>query len=135
MVLKEVAMDDGDWTDASRFEGDVRDPDNKTPWELACHHAASGVDQMPHVVTMRGDARYIDRDWIDNERESYKLYLEFCEYGDLDRLIERFRAWNKKIPEAFIWHVAECLTRACYGLTTGTLYGDPKANWEEIVHR
>ena len=43
------------------------------------------------------------------------LYVEFCEYGDLTSLVERFDRHREMVPESFIWHVFRGLIKAlCY---------------------
>lgn len=125
-------LSEDDWTDAHRFQGDVRDPDSKIPWELATHAAASSVTNLNHVVAM---IQGLNRNHIDHDNTSYRIYLEYCDQGDLDNLIERFIFWRKRIPEALIWHVAECLAEAAYAMAYGTLRDGEMPGWEEIVHR
>ena len=61
------------------------------------------------------------------------VLFEYCNAGDLDRLIESYSAEGRKIPEAFVWHVfiqlAEALAFIHYG------YGWDEDQWTRIIHR
>jgi len=35
----------------------------------------------------------------------YRMYLEHCPHGDLDRLRKLYSIWDQPLPELFIWHV------------------------------
>lgn len=37
------------------------------------------------------------------EAPRWKLYTEYAPYGELKRLIDLYRAWNKYLPEVFLW--------------------------------
>ena len=41
-----------------------------------------------------------------------RMYLEFCEHGDLDTLRSRYRLWDQHLPELFIWRVFHQLAMA-----------------------
>lgn len=42
----------------------------------------------------------------------WRFYLEFSPHGELSRLMDRYRAWNQYLPEAFLWHVFDSLALA-----------------------
>ncbi|KAL8950394.1 MAG: hypothetical protein Q9222_003574 [Ikaeria aurantiellina] len=74
------------------------------------------VPPPTNCVGFRKYARY-------NRRELHRIYMEYCPYGDLRKLINQYR--RKKygstgngafMPEPFIWHVFFQLTRACQAL-------------------
>jgi hypothetical protein len=73
---------------------------------------------------------------IDNDRHTFRYYLQFCLFGDLDTLIEHYREARQFIPEPFIWYVAERLTTAGDCMASGIDNSDKHIDkWEEIVHR
>lgn len=39
------------------------------------------------------------------EDQQWKLYFEYCPYGDLERLRIRYKAFGRYLPEAFLWHL------------------------------
>ena len=58
--------------------------------------------------------RYRFLDHAQPERRKYRFYFEFCPYGDLHRLIIRYRAWQRPLPELFLWEVFQALAEvAC----------------------
>lgn len=54
----------------------------------------------------------------------WRFYLEFSPYGELSRLMDRYRAWHQYLPEAFLWHVFDSL--ALVLLTKAELATDPE---------
>ena len=52
--------------------------------------------------------------YLDSKPE-LRYYLEHCEHGDLTRLHLRYKAWRKRFPEYFLWHVFYCLAMAIGG--------------------
>ena len=51
---------------------------------------------------------------------TWRYYLEYAPYGHLDRLRERYKAFNTYLPEVFLWHLFHSLARAtCAMATTG----------------
>ncbi|KIW69466.1 hypothetical protein PV04_05342 [Phialophora macrospora] len=45
------------------------------------------------------------------DRNYCRYYTEFCEFGTLETLRLRYKAWNKYFPELFLWHVFHCLAK------------------------
>lgn len=74
------------------------------------------------------------------------IYMDFCELGSLDSLIERFASKRKRFPESFLWSVLFDISLALCYLQSGrdafskAKRGQPlnrvdkKSGWEEIVH-
>ncbi|RLV89002.1 Serine/threonine-protein kinase KIN3 [Spathaspora sp. JA1] len=79
------------------------------------------------------------------EKKSIHIYMEYCEGGDLAKLISNFKKNKESIPEEFIWQVLVqtllALYRCHYGLDTPkvNLFGNsklPRINTEAVViHR
>ncbi|KAL8924289.1 MAG: hypothetical protein Q9208_004070 [Pyrenodesmia sp. 3 TL-2023] len=66
-------------------------------------------------------------------REVHRLYLEFCPYGDLYKLIKQYRARKRFIPAGFIWNVFYQLAVACEVLESLPL--NKRKEYSEYVHR
>ncbi|KAL8763023.1 MAG: hypothetical protein Q9194_007434 [Teloschistes cf. exilis] len=66
-------------------------------------------------------------------REVHRIYMEYAPYGDLFRLIQKYRAKKRLIPEAFIWDVFFRLAKACLAMAN-TRCGRGHAHCEEWVH-
>lgn len=118
------------------FDGDARQPSERVPWEIACHDALMDVADLTSVVRLR--ERFTPSgNLIDDELTMYKLYMDWCPCGDTSDIIEKHRASDNRIPEAFIWYVAESLADAAVAMERGTLdeNGPPAKDWRPIVHR
>lgn len=37
--------------------------------------------------------------------DAQRMYLEFCEHGDLDGLRSKYRLWDQHLPELFLWRL------------------------------
>ncbi|EXJ73195.1 NEK protein kinase [Cladophialophora psammophila CBS 110553] len=49
-----------------------------------------------------------------------RYYIEYCEFGTLETLRLRYKAWNKYLPEAFLWHTFYYLAKAYLDFCTGS---------------
>jgi serine/threonine protein kinase len=77
------------------LSADVRDLDD----------FARFVEEEPHILNIR---RYKY-----NEREELnRLYLEVAHHGALANLIEDYQAFDKPLPDAFLWHLFHSLALA-----------------------
>ena len=92
---KDMAMLGRQWSDPCRWEGDIRDPDGKTPYELTCNDASQQLG-LPYVVRMREG---LHRGLLNNNIFQYKVYLEWCPNKDLGHLMEERRQAAVPIPE------------------------------------
>ena len=67
----------------------------------------------PHIV------RYLRHDHI-SEKKAIHIYQEYCDGGDLGKIISRFKRNKESIPEEFIWEVLVqtllALHRCHYGI-------------------
>ena len=126
------------WYSPRYFNGDVRDPNSKTPYELACHDALLRVTKR-NVVNFRED---LHRGLIDHDACTFRLYLEWCQHQDLMDLIGMHAKANDTIAEPFVWYVAEALAECGLVMEHGVASVDELANagnrerpWGQIVHR
>ncbi|KAI1088196.1 hypothetical protein F5B19DRAFT_499303 [Rostrohypoxylon terebratum] len=87
----------------------------------------------------------------DNGRPYYELYFEYLNGGNLQNLRDAFYHHEKRVPGAFVWHVAHQLCKVLLYLRYGVVYPDltpaqldgtePRPepanapNWVEIYHR
>lgn len=137
LIRKDTFLTRQEWRDPVRWEGDVRDPQAKVPWEIACHYALNGVPNLDHVVALRGNFR---RTLMNFRNLSYTLYMAWCQHGDLDEVIAYHAIPQpdfpppRAIPEAMIWYVAECLVECGIALHEGDR-NVPNPDWAEVVHR
>ena len=81
-------MNEYEWIDPARWEGDIRDPATKIPFELTCNASLLSVAGLQNVADMREG---LHRGLIDNDGCTYKIYLEWCENQDLEQLIVRHK--------------------------------------------
>jgi len=65
---------------------------------------ARNSKQTKNSVPDEGDPNLKATKWL--------YYLEYAPHGDLNRLIARYRAWNRYLPEQFLWHVFDSLAKA-----------------------
>ena len=65
------------------------------------------------------------------------LYLEYCDGGDLQTLIDIYRRAQIYIPEAFIWHTFAQITEAISWIHYGVSESQPEppTDWERVIHR
>ena len=68
--------------------------------------------------------------------EHSQIIYEFCDAGDLGKIIEKYAYEDRIIPEAFVWHVfiqlAEALAFIHYGYGASS---EKRKNWTRIIHR
>jgi len=128
---KDVLWTTDDWSDARKFDGDVRHKEQKTPWELACHDALNTEAGCESVVRMREP---LNRNrHINDAQMTFKMYLEFCSHGSLQDLIGNHQASSTRIPESMVWNVAECLSDCGNAMYDGDR--NAIGHWDQMVHR
>lgn len=93
---KDVFYAHSEWDNVRYFDGDMRDQASKTPWELACHNAVLGVEGLEHVVRLREGRK---PELIDHEAKKFRMYVEWCEHGDLSTLLAEYQRERKAVPE------------------------------------
>ncbi|KIW28415.1 uncharacterized protein PV07_08082 [Cladophialophora immunda] len=67
------------------------------------------------------------------DRQFCRYYLEFCEFDTLETLRLRYKAWNKYLPEAFLWHTFHFLAQAYLDFCTGPYRSLKFWNFGEIL--
>ncbi|KAI9775001.1 MAG: G2-specific serine/threonine protein kinase [Candelina submexicana] len=68
----------------------------------------------------------------------YHLYFDYCDVGDLNMVIRRYRKHDYKVPEPFIWHVYKHLCEALAFCQVGydqRKQPDRPSRWQGVVHR
>ncbi|CAI6331701.1 unnamed protein product [Periconia digitata] len=67
-----------------------------------------------------------------------RIYMEYCKGGDLANIIDAYKEACCRIPDSFIWHVAESLMRALCTTHMGIWKEDrieaPRKDWDPIYH-
>ena len=137
MFRKDVLLGERDWFDPTKWEGDVRSMNNKLPYELVITNAMANVQWLDHTVRMHVAPQ---RAHVDDANLTYKLYLEWADKGNLQKLISEHKKRDVPIPEPMIWYTAEALALAGNAMLNGSVpdadgEDDPQENWLEIVHR
>ncbi|KAI9054424.1 hypothetical protein LZ554_001586 [Drepanopeziza brunnea f. sp. 'monogermtubi'] len=66
--------------------------------------------------------------------EVSRIYMEFCESGDLQRLMFDLERAPNSMDERLVWRVWECLARALCVLAYGSEDGSTTGDWEELAH-
>lgn len=66
------------------------------------------------IVHLRDYKSYVvtDDTVLDQHEISARRYLEYSPYGNIQDLIDRYRAFNRYLPELFLWHAFNSLARA-----------------------
>ncbi|KAJ4292485.1 G2-specific serine/threonine protein kinase [Kalmusia sp. IMI 367209] len=75
------------------------------------HHSWFSFNPDAFTVQLRGVSIRGKPDMRPQDR--YIAFMEYCEAGDLDRLIIKYRKMKRKIPEPFIWIMFRNLVAAC----------------------
>jgi len=71
-----------------------------------------GYKEILHAPPEHPGNGDLPKSYDTEENRLWRFYLEFAPYGELSRLIDRYRAWNRYLPEAFLWHVFDSLALA-----------------------
>lgn len=80
------------------------------------------------ILKNRGEKGYVDKRW--------RYYFEYAPHGSLERLLARYRAWNRYLPESFLWHIFDGLAQVL--VTFAETIPDPKEhkkNWVKDTYR
>ncbi|KAL8737971.1 MAG: hypothetical protein Q9181_001193 [Wetmoreana brouardii] len=80
------------------------------------------------ILQLRGYRRY-------PRSKAHRLYLDYCEHGDLGGLITKYRIEKQYFPEEFIWEVFYHMARACASMARGPTPRDRKSTKTTYVHR
>ncbi|KAK4989671.1 hypothetical protein LTR66_007004 [Elasticomyces elasticus] len=127
MAVKEVRARVFDWHQADKwvpYGGALSD--SAVPIECHVLERLSKA-KSPHVIEWFGYTMY-------RKRYTYRLYTEFCGFGDLWDLTGHA---GGRLPEPFVWWVFESLVNAAIVMARGKTEGEVK-DWKkvgEVVHR
>ena len=76
---------------------------------------------------------------VSNNSRRYRLYTAYCEHNDLKQIIQHYQSIGQRIPEPFIWSVAETMMECALAMELGhtnVLNTNPTTpNRQQIVHR
>ncbi|EME46732.1 hypothetical protein DOTSEDRAFT_22768 [Dothistroma septosporum NZE10] len=129
------------WYDVRSFSDPAGNNNARLPWELESHfhmrraelpaHQGGIGFSNEHIVALGGAT---DRRMVDDVKKLYRIYTEWCPYGDLSAIIDHYRATvpRETVPEPFIWAVADALIFAGVAMQTGSEGGAPLAHWQQI---
>lgn len=106
------------------------------PEEAEVMQALNTQDASGNIVHMRGYKLFLRMPRADQRKhrdpvvhnEFHRFYLEYAPYGTLKNLAVRYRAFNRYLPELFLWHVFNSLARAAVVLE------GPEENDECYIH-
>ncbi|KAJ9611256.1 hypothetical protein H2200_004439 [Cladophialophora chaetospira] len=99
----------------------------------------SKKSHLTHEAAVMAQANDLDSEVLLRLRQykvdsSYcRYYTEFCEFGSLETLRLRYKAWNKYFPELFLWHVFHCFAKAYLDFVRGPWRSLKHLNFGEIV--
>jgi hypothetical protein len=96
-------MSEGAWVAPWSWDGNVKDPDTKTHFELSCHSAMLNVQGAKNVVGLRSG---IHRALMDNDSCSYRLYTAWNQHRDLQEMINHYQDEARVNPAAHIPEVS-----------------------------
>lgn len=128
-ITDEMAVKDALWEANSVWIGEPKRPGYLATEAVINHHLNGS--KVENIVQLRGfkcigaspefmrNAR-MKRKGQRRDDERWRFYMEFAPYGELSRLMARYRAWNKYLPELFLWHVFDGLARAARALNEQT---------------
>ena len=70
----------------------------------------------------------------DYEDVTWRFYLEYAPYGNLENLHGQCVAFHRYLPESFLWHVFNSLAKAIQVLDTQQRGDNPTREAEYVVH-
>ncbi|KAK5170993.1 uncharacterized protein LTR77_004137 [Saxophila tyrrhenica] len=114
--------------DATFWAGDPKDPAGRIPLE---YHCQSKVWSRPEALNVV-EALKCE---VDTKRLVYRLYTEFCAYGDVGGIVKQARMMQRPPPKAWIWMVFSKLVECGLILEKGSVSSEGVEGWREIVHR
>ncbi|KAI4669021.1 uncharacterized protein J4E79_001063 [Alternaria viburni] len=141
IVVKEVRPHNWKWRDPAYWR-DYLPREIRIHERIDANRPAAGADTSGYDNLLR----HLGYRLMMQQRR-FKLYLDFCEGGDLFQgLKEHFDRWKrgqatdkierlKVVPESLVWHVLSQLVDACLVLQTGSK--DPataESAWPPITH-
>ena len=69
-----------------------------------------------------------------------RLYVEYCSYGDLDQVAEKYEEQKQAIPESLLWHIFFSVAKGLAFIHFGLQWQHHKQfhlipNWKTMLHR
>lgn len=68
-------------------------------------------------------------------QKQWRLYFEYCPYGDLERLRIRYKAYGRYLPELFLWHTFYWLAKTLQNYTSDIWRSTDTGTWGEKIDR
>ena len=126
VVRKDTQMSDEDWPGSQYWHVDPNNPDSREPSEYFCQRLIQGSRNAPNRKIVQ--ARKCE---LDDANRVYRLYTDYCPYGDLNNLIIENNMKLVKIPEAWMWMAFSLLVDAGLAMEKG----NGKEPAVQVVHR
>ncbi|KAI1864794.1 hypothetical protein JX265_008518 [Neoarthrinium moseri] len=135
-VNKLVQRGSGEMHNGGDFHNEGHPPDiRNSTWP---RNRRAGVSQAGYLGHER---HFVHLDiWQQLDDDTYSMYFQHCNGGDLGSVIDQHAYHGVRIPEHFIWHVAaelgEALAYMYFGRRKG-VHGarGNRPNWTRIYHR
>lgn len=160
LFVKEKTLDEGDGTGAGALNQGVYLVKHRKSG-LRCVYKKIEENEVLEreilflqVLRHPNIVNYVDAFITEKRPIQLGLYMEFCDCGSLQDLIEKYDSYKTDhpatgdsppvlIPESFIWHIFHSLANALQYIHHGILAGDhrdppeplPRHKWPIILHR
>lgn len=79
------------------------------------HHS----DPDPNILNVFQPPHPLAGNFVGQQVE--RIYMEYCEGGDLMTHFENLMVDNVPVPEEYLWRLLECMSSACLMMENGTL--------------
>ncbi|KZF22049.1 kinase-like protein [Xylona heveae TC161] len=104
--------------------------DMEKPYEVIAMEELAQCE-CPNFVSLMAYRRF-------KKAKKHRMYLEYCPFGTLKRLIRNYRLWGHYLPEPFLWKIFAGLANAVSCMEGGQI--DDEGNlirmWsDEYIHR
>ncbi|KAF2211824.1 hypothetical protein CERZMDRAFT_98258 [Cercospora zeae-maydis SCOH1-5] len=159
-IIDRVCIKDTTWptdpvvddTSSSLWDPDIDPLDNprdRQPAEIGALNRLNALPNSQSIIQLRNWNRLYNTD-ADNEASKYRVFLEWCGYGDLYNFSRKYTPYGDVrgrprprtveredwIPEPFLWACFEQLVNAGVLMQRGN-YNPVQAPqyWSEIIHR
>ncbi|KAM3424752.1 hypothetical protein BST61_g6736 [Cercospora zeina] len=110
VVLKEVFLNtESKWSETEHWNGPIS---NREPLEYAIAHHLNALADSENILL------HIDYG-LHEARAMYRLYLEYCEHGDLQKVIKAHMTAEKRPSTRAVWAVFEALAAAAVLMDRG----------------
>ncbi|KAK4626633.1 G2-specific protein kinase fin1 [Fulvia fulva] len=126
------------WDESWNWLGD---PKRRIPIDYGLVKPLNDLPDSENVVRVVGYGVY-------DMRRTIQIYLEYCEHGDLAKLVQQYEerrndpihaGRNDRIPIRYLWSIFEALVSAACLMNHGQLPDGPPApataGWQALIHR